>query len=57
MAFKSTSKIQSKPKAFLRSRSLGEGSGEGSGEGVVKFLILISIEVLIEKHSLQNSPE
>jgi len=53
MVFKSTSKIQSKPKAFLRSRSLGEGSGEG----VVKFLILISIEVLIEKHSLQNSPE
>jgi len=26
------------------------------GEGVVKFLILISIEVLIEKHRLQNSP-
>jgi len=26
------------------------------GEGVVKFLILISIEVLIENHSLQNSP-
>jgi len=36
--------------AFLRSRSLGEGSGEGVG----KFLILI--DALIERHSLQNSP-